>query len=57
MILQLHLSHVFDAISFRSMFINKGFLVILRLSTFFETPCIRRIADFLNKLKDFMCAL
>ena len=35
MILQLHLSHVFEAISFRSMFINKGFLVILRVSTFF----------------------
>ena len=30
-----HLSHVFEAILFRSMFINKGFLVILRVSTFF----------------------
>jgi len=27
MILQLHLSHVFDAISFHSMFINKGFFL------------------------------
>ena len=30
-----HLSHVFETILFRSMFINKGFLVILRVSTFF----------------------
>ena len=34
MILQLHLSSVFSAIPFRSMFINKGFLVFQSVSTF-----------------------
>ena len=35
MILQLHLSSVFEAIPFHSMFTNNGFLVIRSVSTFF----------------------
>ena len=35
MILQLHLSSVFEAIPFHSMFINEGFLVIRSVSTIF----------------------